>query len=78
MTSPQQGYNALGDSEANPFAQVTQPPHLETDNEDEAPHSGIMIHVVPETNRGKFRLRLIHIISSLSSKLIEMIIFILY
>lgn len=51
MASPQ-GYNALNESDANPFAQVIQP-QLETDNEDEAPQSGIMIHVVPETNRGK-------------------------
>lgn len=52
MASQQQGYNALGESDANPFAPII-PVNLETDNEDEAPHSGIMIHVVPETNRGK-------------------------
>lgn len=46
------GYHALSDNDANPFAQVAQVT-LETDNEDETPHSGIMIHVVPEASRGE-------------------------
>lgn len=50
----QQGYSAIGENDANPFAQGTQlPTNVETDNEEETPqNSGIMIHVVPETSRG--------------------------
>lgn len=56
VTDPLGGYQAATHGDSNPFAQGINMGEAdllrETDNEEES--RGVMIHVVPETNRGKF------------------------